>query len=124
MQFDVKIQPPYLYPKRKRKVKSSIRKKLMYKPRKCVYCRKHEAMHLHHVRGFAKGGSDKESNLVPLCANCHYKIHHGIITTEQLKRRLGIKTKLRKKSKRKRRQEYYRFELPKFKPPKLSLKHW
>ncbi len=79
------------------------------------YCRKNESMHLHHIRGFAKGGSDRKNNLVPLCANCHYKIHHGIITTEQLKRRLGIKITKNKKIKRKskRKQESNMFELPK-----------
>lgn len=100
MQYGIKL--PSLYPKeRKRKISSSTRRCLMYKPRKCAYCRKNESMHLHHVRGFAKGGSNREHNLVPLCANCHYKIHHGIITTEQLKRRLGIKT-IPRKSVRKR----------------------
>jgi hypothetical protein len=100
MQFDIKV--PSLYPKRKRKVSTKTRKELMYKPKKCAYCRKNESMHLHHIRGFAKGGSDRKTNLVPLCANCHYKIHHRIITTEQLRRRLGIKIKPKSKKSTKR----------------------
>lgn len=99
MQFDIEL--PSLYEKEKRrKISSRTRKELMYKPKKCAYCRKNEAMHLHHIRGFAKGGSDRRSNLVPLCANCHYKFHHGNISTDQLKRRLGIKIKPRNKSKK------------------------
>jgi Zn-finger protein len=87
--------------KRKRNVSSRIRNDLMTKPKKCAYCRKTDAMHLHHIRGFAKGGSDRKGNLVQLCANCHYKIHHGQITDEQLKRRLGIKIKNKRSTKKK-----------------------
>lgn len=112
---------PSLQPKRTRNIKSKTRRDLMYKPKKCAYCRKSEAMNIHHIRGFAKGGSDKTTNLVPLCANCHYKVHHGLITTEQLKRRLGIIiSKKTTKRKHKKRQQYDMFGLPKYKPPKLD----
>jgi len=96
---------------RKRNVKGKTRKELMYKKKNCQYCRKNEVMHLHHIRYVVKGGSDRKSNLIGLCANCHYKVHHGLITTNQLKRRLGIPIKPKKisriKKKRKSRDDGY-----------------
>jgi len=50
------IKPISLFEKEsKRKVSFRVRKELMYQPKKCAYCRKNEAMHLHHIRGFAMG---------------------------------------------------------------------
>jgi len=40
----------------------------------CCNC-DNEAVHMHHVVPRAKGGSDRPSNLVPLCANCHALVH-------------------------------------------------
>lgn len=31
----------------------------------------------HHVRGLADGGSDRVSNAVAICPNCHEELHHG-----------------------------------------------
>ncbi|MGW5637138.1 HNH endonuclease [Streptomyces sp. NPDC003832] len=36
----------------------------------CAYCGR-EAAHLDHVEPLAKGGADKESNIVPACAPCN-----------------------------------------------------
>jgi 5-methylcytosine-specific restriction endonuclease McrA len=86
------------YKRERKPIRSKIKKELLYQPRKCQYCRKLKAQHLHHIRGFAKGGSDRKSNLIALCAYCHQRVHSGEITTEQLKRRLGIKVIKNKKS--------------------------
>jgi hypothetical protein len=32
----------------------------------------------HHVRPLADGGSDKITNAVVLCPNCHRRVHHGV----------------------------------------------
>ncbi len=87
---------------RRKPVKSKTRKELLYKRRKCQWCRRNKVQHLHHVKGVAKGGSNRKSNLIALCAYCHQRVHSGEITSMQLKRRMGIKIKKKKKSKRKR----------------------
>lgn len=40
----------------------------------CINCNK-PATDLHHVIPIALGGTNKDSNIVPLCAECHGKIH-------------------------------------------------
>jgi 5-methylcytosine-specific restriction endonuclease McrA len=96
--------------KNKRKpIKSKVRKEILYARRKCQYCRRLPAQHIHHMRGVAKGGSNRETNLVRLCGICHQRVTSGEITTEQLKRRLGIKITKRKKTikrQKKRSREY------------------
>jgi hypothetical protein len=94
-------------PERKRKpIKSKIRKELLYARKKCQYCRRLSAQHLHHIRGVASGGSNRERNLARLCAYCHQRVTSGEITTNQLKRRLGIKVIKKPKKIHKKRREY------------------
>jgi 5-methylcytosine-specific restriction endonuclease McrA len=123
LKYDPITGKPY---KRQRKpIKSKIRRELLYKPKKCAYCRRLPAQETHHIRGFAKGGSDRKSNLVGLCAYCHRRITSREITEEQLKKRLGIKViKNKKSSKRKsRKKEYNPFGIKpiKIKPIKLGF---
>lgn len=34
-------------------------------------------LHVHHIKELSNGGSDNPSNVVALCPNCHYRVHHG-----------------------------------------------
>lgn len=45
----------------------------------CAYCGK-PAEDLHHIIPKSQGGSSNEINLIPLCRQDHYEIHHGIHT--------------------------------------------
>ena len=117
-QFDIGLKYNPLtgkpYKKGRNPIKSKIRKELLYARKKCQYCRRLPAQHLHHIRGVASGGSNRERNLARLCAYCHQRVTSGEITTNQLKRRLGIKIIKNKKStkrKRKRTREYNSFGL-------------
>ena len=114
-QFDIGLKYNPLtgkpYKKGRKPIKSKIRKELLYARKKCQYCRRLPAQHLHHIRGVASGGSNRESNLARLCAYCHQRVTSGEITTNQLKRRLGIKISKPKKTKRhKSNKEYKPFD--------------
>ena len=51
----------------------------------CAVCGK-LATNLHHILYKSQGGKDDESNLIPLCYNCHANHHdRNSPTTEQLK---------------------------------------
>lgn len=39
-------------------------------------------LEVHHVKQLASGGSDKITNAVALCPNCHRELHHGANSTE------------------------------------------
>lgn len=34
-------------------------------------------LHVHHLEELSEGGDDSPDNVVCLCPNCHYRIHHG-----------------------------------------------
>ena len=34
-------------------------------------------LHAHHIDELSDGGSDKIDNVIALCPNCHYRVHHG-----------------------------------------------
>lgn len=60
----------------------------------CVYCGRHveKGTKPHHVIYKSRGGGDTEDNLVMLCADCHYRVHHGsggAEITDKCKRLLG-----------------------------------
>ena len=43
----------------------------------CFACAAHPALcQIHHIRPVSEGGSTKISNMVPVCWDCHNKIHH------------------------------------------------
>ncbi len=39
-------------------------------------------LEVHHLRQLSEAGSDKISNAVALCPNCHRELHYGILRTE------------------------------------------
>lgn len=41
----------------------------------CVACGVTDNLHHHHLVPRVKGGSDEESNLITLCADCHFRLH-------------------------------------------------
>ena len=43
----------------------------------CFHCKAHPALcQIHHIRPVSQGGSTRLNNLVPVCWDCHQKIHH------------------------------------------------
>lgn len=44
-------------------------------PCSCVNCGSTDNLYLHHIVPLSLGGTNKLSNIVPLCGNCHSKIH-------------------------------------------------
>ena len=42
---------------------------------KCRVCKSSENLQVHHIKGRIKGGSDRLSNLMTLCKDCHDKYH-------------------------------------------------
>lgn len=57
----------------------------------CQCCKgkhKDNKLEVHHIVYKSQGGSDKEDNLITLCATCHYNTHHG-------KQKLNLKGKLK-----------------------------
>ena len=45
-------------------------------------------LHAHHVDELSGGGDDAPENVIALCPNCHYRVHHGR-DGEQFNRRLA-----------------------------------
>ncbi|QHJ85070.1 MAG: HNH nuclease [Bacteriophage sp.] len=44
----------------------------------CQHCKTTKGtMEVHHIVFRSQGGSDKEDNLITLCHDCHYKLHHS-----------------------------------------------
>ena len=69
---------------------------------KCINCGA-QAEHYHHVVPKSLGGTDKKTNLVPLCNSCHGKLHGIEFTNGKLSHseltRLGLE-RARQKGKR------------------------
>ena len=43
----------------------------------CFHCAAHPALcQIHHIRPVSQGGSTRLDNMVPVCWDCHQKIHH------------------------------------------------
>ena len=43
----------------------------------CFHCAAHPALcQIHHIKPVSQGGATKISNMVPVCWDCHQKIHH------------------------------------------------
>ncbi|AUX09244.1 hypothetical protein AArcSl_1615 [Halalkaliarchaeum desulfuricum] len=34
-------------------------------------------LHVHHIHELSRGGADTPNNVIALCPNCHYRVHHG-----------------------------------------------
>jgi 5-methylcytosine-specific restriction endonuclease McrA len=44
---------------------------------RCQVCGSRNNLQVHHKQLRSQQGSDEESNLITLCANCHEDLHHG-----------------------------------------------
>ena len=43
----------------------------------CFHCKAHPALcQIHHIRPVSQGGSTRLDNMVPVCWDCHQRIHH------------------------------------------------
>lgn len=60
----------------------------------CVNCGSEEHIHYHHIVPLIMGGTNRLTNIVPLCEDCHGKIHIG---TSYECARIGIKKAREKK---------------------------
>lgn len=80
--------------KKRKHISSKLRKEKTYTRKKCIWCRKSKVYELHHIDG--NRSNSRRSNLIGLCGNCHHRATNGEITKKQLKRRLGIKEKIKK----------------------------
>ena len=45
---------------------------------KCCNCGSEEYIEYHHIVPVIYGGSNKLSNIVPICVSCHYKAHNRV----------------------------------------------
>lgn len=50
---------------------------------KCVNCESEENVQYHHIVPLALGGTNKITNIVPLCGNCH-KLAHGAVHIREI----------------------------------------
>lgn len=81
-------------------VPSKLKREKMLKPRKYKWCRKHPAQELHHIDGNPR--NNKPDNLIVLCGTCHITATRGEITKEQLRKRLEIRKKAKRITRKKR----------------------
>jgi len=54
--------------------------------RRCQICGKSENLHVHHIQALGMGGSEERDvaeNMITLCAECHDKVHAGILHVEE-----------------------------------------
>lgn len=47
-------------------------------PQTCANCGSNEEVEYHHIVPLYVGGTNRKTNIVPLCASCHYAVHHGV----------------------------------------------
>lgn len=60
----------------------------------CVSCGSHENLEYHHIVPLYVGGSNRPTNIVPLCKQCHYAVHYGVrLDKSKLKRISGGRKK-------------------------------
>lgn len=61
---------------RKEFVKPSFRKRMVKElGESCVNCGSSHSVEYHHIVPLVNGGTNRMSNIVPLCETCHYKAH-------------------------------------------------
>ncbi len=48
----------------------------------CDICRRETFLEQHHIRGRKIYKPNHSNNLANICADCHLKVHHGIIVIE------------------------------------------
>jgi hypothetical protein len=82
---------------RKRSLTPGNKKVLMLRAKGCCeYCGKDiykmgMSENIHHIIEFSKGGSDRASNLIVLCPDCHSKVHTTGISTETLRKKIAYR---------------------------------
>ena len=67
-------------------------------PHKCANCGSTDNLYLHHIVPLTLGGTNNLSNIVPLCGNCHSKVHGTKATNIRELVRIG-KEKAKEKAK-------------------------
>jgi len=56
-------------------IKSTLKKKLIKQGKWTCRCGKKDCLELHHVVPLAMNGVNRMDNVIPLCHECHLKIH-------------------------------------------------
>ncbi|WP_018933295.1 HNH endonuclease [Gracilibacillus lacisalsi] len=65
--------------KEKRRVFEAIKPKIWRQlSHECSNCGATEKLHLHHIVPLVKGGSNRITNITPLCEECHSRVHFEI----------------------------------------------
>ena len=64
---------------RKKKLKKRLRISGNLNNKKCLFCDSENNLTIHHVIPRSLGGSNEQSNLVLLCAECHRKLHQVLL---------------------------------------------
>ncbi len=61
----------------KRTATEAQRQILLARDGGCFHCKSHPTLcQIHHIRPVSQGGSTRLDNMVPVCWDCHQKIHH------------------------------------------------
>jgi len=60
---------------------TSVRQYVLYRDKhQCINCKKDDVpLQTHHIQPRSEGGTDKPSNMISLCVECHEKVHSGEI---------------------------------------------
>jgi len=61
---------------------SARRKKNRSGNANCDICNEPQILEIHHIRGRKIPNYNNDSNLIDICANCHNKIHYGLLIVE------------------------------------------
>jgi 5-methylcytosine-specific restriction endonuclease McrA len=63
----------------KRKIPKTIKQTILKRNNfKCYFCGSTDNIQLHHIIPKRLGGTSDPENLIPLCDNCHKKLHNLI----------------------------------------------
>lgn len=61
--------------------------------RQCEYCDKQsDLLEIHHIRSRASGGTNRPSNLIALCPDCHRKADRGVYSQSELRYKIKGKS--------------------------------
>lgn len=68
-------RPDKRYPENWNSMRHPIFRECGYR---CQLCQKYKKgeLHLHHIVPLGSGGSNARYNLIPLCKDCHFDVHH------------------------------------------------
>lgn len=70
----------------RRRLTPAQQKDFVMRAGKCMACGETDirVLDVHHIKPFAKGGSNRPWNLSVLCPNCHRKAQKGLLTPPSL----------------------------------------